>query len=135
MSEEVIKILDALAEKFGLAIDWTSANVLPYLQQLCGKYVTYEIATSVVWMIIGICLLFLGRFCIGKTKYYCQKYCEETDFCTYDDIAFAFGFVAAIAIVLGVAFVLSQTFDIVTCITFPEKIIFDEIQSIYESMK
>lgn len=43
MSEEVIKILDALAEKFGLAIDWTSANVLPYLQQLCGKYVTYEI--------------------------------------------------------------------------------------------
>lgn len=34
MSEEVIKILDALAEKFGLAIDWTSANVLPYLQQL-----------------------------------------------------------------------------------------------------
>lgn len=30
MSEEVIKILDALAEKFGLAIDWTSANVLPY---------------------------------------------------------------------------------------------------------
>ena len=47
MSEEVIKILDALTEKFGLAIDWTSANVLPYLQQLCGKYVTYEIATSV----------------------------------------------------------------------------------------
>lgn len=40
MSEEVIKILDALAEKFGLAIDWTSANVLPYLQQLCDKYVT-----------------------------------------------------------------------------------------------
>lgn len=31
MSEEVIKILDTIAEKFGLAIDWTSANVLPYL--------------------------------------------------------------------------------------------------------
>lgn len=69
MSEEVIKILDALTEKFGLAIDWTSANVLPYLQQLCGKYVTYEIATSVVWMLIGICLLFIGKYVIGKAKY------------------------------------------------------------------
>lgn len=66
MSEEVIKILDALAEKFGLAIDWTSANVLPYLQQLCGKYVTYEIATSVVWILIGICLLFVGKYVIEK---------------------------------------------------------------------
>lgn len=69
MSEEVIKVLDALAEKFGLAIDWTSANVLPYLQQLCGKYVTYEITTSVVWMLIGICLLFIGKYVIGKAKY------------------------------------------------------------------
>lgn len=32
MSVEVIKVLDALVEKFGIAIDWTSANVLPYLQ-------------------------------------------------------------------------------------------------------
>ena len=55
MSEEVIKILDALAEKFGLAIDWTSANVLPYLQQLCDKCVMYEIVTSVIWILPGIC--------------------------------------------------------------------------------
>ena len=47
MSKEIIKILDALAEKAGLAIDWTSANVFPYLQQLCSKYVTYEITTSI----------------------------------------------------------------------------------------
>lgn len=77
MSEEVIKILDALAEKFGLAIDWTSANVLPYLQQLCGKYVTYEIATSVVWILIDICLLFVGKYAIGKAKQYWKEYEEE----------------------------------------------------------
>lgn len=78
MSEEVIKILDALAEKFGLAIDWTSANVLPYLQQLCGKYVTYEIATSVVWMLIGICLLFVCKYVIEKAKY-CWKSTRKID--------------------------------------------------------
>ena len=59
MSEEIIKVLDALAEKFGLAVDWTSVNVIPYLEQLCGKYVNYEIATSVVWLVFGImCIIF-----------------------------------------------------------------------------
>ena len=48
MSEEIIKVLDALAEKFGVAVDWTSANVIPYLEQLCSKCVNYEIATSFV---------------------------------------------------------------------------------------
>ena len=31
MESEAIKLLDALGEKFGLAIDWTSENVYPYL--------------------------------------------------------------------------------------------------------
>lgn len=134
MSEEVIKILDALAEKFGLAIDWTSANVLPYLQQLCGKYVTYEIATSVVWILIGICLLFVGKYVIEKAKYCWGKY-EEERYSDYDFGAIALGILAGCAIVGGIVVILCQTFDIVTCITFPEKIIIEELQSVYSSLK
>lgn len=134
MSEEVIKILDALAEKFGLAIDWTSANVLPYLQQLCGKYVTYEIATSVVWILIGICLLFIGKYVIGKAKYCWGKYKEER-YSDYDFGAISLGVLAGCAIVGGIVVILYQTFDIVTCITFPEKIIIEELQSVYSSLK
>lgn len=134
MSEEVIKILDALAEKFGLAINWTSANVLPYLQQLCGKYVTYEIATSVVWMLIGICLLFVGKYAIGKTKYCWGKYKEDL-YSGYDFGAIWLGILAGCVIVGGIIVILCQTFDIVTCITFPEKIIIEELQSVYSSLK
>ncbi len=134
MSEEVIKILDALAEKFGLAIDWTSANVLPYLQQLCGKYVTYEIATSVVWMLIGICLLFVGKYAIEKAKQYWKKY-EEDTYSDYDGGTVMFGILAGCVIIGGIIVILCQTFDIVTCITFPEKIIIEELQSVYSSLK
>ena len=134
MSEEVIKILDALAEKFGLAIDWTSANVLPYLQQLCGKYVTYEIATSVVWILIGICLLFVGKYSIEKAKQYWKKY-EEDTYSNYDVITVMFEILARCVIVGGIIVILCQTFDIVTCITFPEKIIIEELQSVYSSLK
>lgn len=134
MSEEVIKILDALAEKFGLAIDWTSANVLPYLQQLCGKYVTYEIATSVVWMLIGICLLFIGKYAIEKAKYCWRKYNEE-EYSDYDCGAMLLGILTGCVIVGGIVVILCQTFDIVTCITFPEKIIIEELQAVYSSLK
>lgn len=134
MSEEVIKILDALAEKFGLAIDWTSANVLPYLQQLCGKYVTYEIATSVVWMLIGVCLLFVGKYVIEKAKYCWKKYKEER-YSDYDFGAISLGVLAGCAIIGGIVVILYQTFDIVTCITFPEKIIIEELRAVYSSLK
>lgn len=134
MSEEVIKILDALAEKFGLVIDWTSANIFPYLQQLCGKYVTYEIATSVVWMVIGVCLLFIGKYIIGKAKYCWQKY-KDDNYSDYDVCTFLLGVLAGCVIIAGIIVILCQTFDIVTCVTFPEKIIIKELKSIYSSMK
>lgn len=34
MSEDIIKVLDNLAQKFGIAIDWTSQNAMPYLEDL-----------------------------------------------------------------------------------------------------
>ena len=37
MSNEVIKVLDAFSQKFGIAINWTSENIMPYLQQLGEK--------------------------------------------------------------------------------------------------
>lgn len=31
VSDQIIQVLDAICDKFGLAVDWTSTNVLPYL--------------------------------------------------------------------------------------------------------
>lgn len=105
MSEEVIKILDALAEKFGLAIDWTSANVFPYLQQLCNKCVMYEIITSVIWILLGICLLFSGKYLIRMMKYCWKKYKEGwTSDC--DIIAIRLGVFVGLAIVGGIIIIL-----------------------------
>ena len=133
MSEEIIKVLDALAEKFGLAIDWTSANVIPYLEQLCGKYVNYEIATSVVWLLLGIGFLFLAKWLLKKTKYFYNEADDWED--DYGVCCVLTGIGCSIAIITGLIMIITQTFDIVTCFTFPEKIIIEELRSIYTSMK
>ena len=40
ISEQVIKVLDAVCDKFGIAIDWSSNNVIPYIEQLRNKIIT-----------------------------------------------------------------------------------------------
>lgn len=47
ISDEIIKVLEYLCTRIGLTIDWTSSNVLPYIEQLCGKFVKWEIGTSI----------------------------------------------------------------------------------------
>lgn len=49
----MIKILNDLSSRMGVAVDWTATNIMPYLQDLGTR-----IATYVFWSrIIGICIL------------------------------------------------------------------------------
>lgn len=85
-------------------------------------------------MLIGICLLFIGKYVIEKAKYCWEKYKEER-YSDYDLGAILLGILAGCVIVGGIVVILCQTFDIVTCITFPEKIIIEELQAVYSSLK
>ncbi|MCU6009137.1 hypothetical protein H3U41_19955, partial [Clostridioides difficile] len=69
-SEQIIKILDNLSDKFGMTIDWSNKNVIPYLQTLTTKYINYEIATSVFWIIICVIGVILGILLIYMDRKY-----------------------------------------------------------------
>lgn len=133
VSDEIIKVLDALAEKFGMVIDWTSQNVIPYLEQLCGRYINYEIVTSVVWLIFGVICILAGKWGIKKVQY-CYKRYKENVYSDWDVGSVFAGIGVGIAFLVGVIVIMCQLFDIVTCLTFPEKIILDELKSIYTNM-
>lgn len=112
MSDEIIKILDNLCERFGIAIDWSSQNVLPYLEDLITRYVKYEISTSVFWLIIGVLLFATALILIYVFR-------GNIDFVTY---------VCPFLMIVGSAgfiIIIAQTLDIITCCTIPEKMIFE----------
>jgi hypothetical protein len=50
MTNEIIKVLDYLGEKFGMAIDWTQENVLPYAQDLAERFIKFNIIEDVMWL-------------------------------------------------------------------------------------
>lgn len=116
ISSQIIEVLNDLCMKFGMAIDWSQENVTPYLQELAGKYISWEVATSWAWIVLGVVLILIGIIaCIVEFK---------------TDMTCGFLFVVScFAIVIGVFAVGDQVFDILTCQYFPEKAIFEYVKS------
>lgn len=123
VSEQIIQVLDALGEKFGFAIDWTSENVIPYVETLCTKLISYEIWTSVAWMGIVAILAIVAIVRAIKRPF--------MDCCVDDDIPGGmFTLVCYMTIMAAVFIIGTQIFDIIKCVTFPEMYIFEYIQSV-----
>lgn len=132
VSEQIIQVIDKLCEKFGIAINWTSKNVIPYVETLCKKLVTYEIATSIVWMIIMI-LVSIGS--IVATKKFAPRFKkglkEQGTFECGWTIGTVFAIISLITINFATVCVLGQQImDIVKCATFPEMYIFEYVSNL-----
>lgn len=123
VSDQMISVLDELCSKFGIVIDWTSENVLPYAKELLGKFITYEIVTSVIWIVIGVTGL-IATYAIRKN--YCKKNAITFE-TNLDDMTFGLTILLIIVLLAIIPMIFIQIFDIATCLTFPEKIIFNTI--------
>ena len=118
-SEQLIAVFDALAEKFGVVIDWGSANVVPYITDLANRIVQYEIATSIIWCVLSVCaavsLLLLFRFCRNCK----EKENKRGSFYLADNWACAAFACAGFAVLCAIPLI-TQVFDIVKAISIPE---------------
>lgn len=52
MSEEIIKVLNYIGDKLGIAINWSSENVWPYVVDVLGRYGAMEIINHVIGLVI-----------------------------------------------------------------------------------
>ena len=113
------EMLQKLAEKFGLMLDWSSSTAIPYLQQLAERVVKFEVGQSIFWMIIGIICIIVG---IGLSVFVYKKATAEEYF--DEDILIFFSIVAVILLFTGIGITCCQVYDLVTCYYLPEKILF-----------
>lgn len=118
VSEQIIQVLDALCEKFGFAIDWTSENVVPYLTVLASKLIAYEIWTSVAWVVITLAITITACGLIRKHK---EMFLDGAD-CFFIPIGLFGGLAAIAAIIVNIM-------DIIKCLAFPEMYVFEYIQN------
>ena len=132
ISEQVIKVLDAVCDKFGIAIDWTNNNVIPYIEQLGNKIITYDVCMSIMWLVVGcipLTIAFLIKKFLNKKKLEAEDKPNNYYFTdgTLDegaeDCYFIIGILLVVAIVIGIDNIQSIIQDIV----FPEKAIIEFI--------
>lgn len=123
ISDEIIKVINELCNKFGIAIDWTSQNVIPYLQDLMSRYIKYDIALNIFEIIIGIiCLIIAVISFIEWRKETKKEYEDETKEICLIMTSAAIGTMAIILLI-------TEPKAIIQDIYIPEKTVYEYMQS------
>ena len=119
MSNEMINVLNKLAEKFGIVIDWTSDNLAPYLTDLYGKIVTYNRFIYTAGEIFGLVVMII----CGVLIYRMHKRAQNSYDGGYEVFEFTVSVIAAS--VLFIAFLVASLNigDAISAWILPEKLI------------
>ena len=125
MSDEIIKLLDDLGRRFGIAIDWSSENVMPYLKDLMSRFTSYEIMTSIAWIVIAVAGIAGCSIAIYAINKYANKMLQKRPHSDWDMAKELLIILFGAMIGCFALCIIKQVFDIVTCYTIPEKMIFE----------
>lgn len=52
VSKEIVNVVDGLAERFGVVIDWSKDNVYPQIVDLCERFIQYKLIYNWAWFAI-----------------------------------------------------------------------------------
>lgn len=125
-SSQFIEIFDHLCQKFGVVIDWSAQNVIPYITALCGRMTSYIIFKNVIliFAFAGIFYLF-WRFtnpCCSKEN----KWDPDFQYCKSMNGSYVLGWIGR-GVVTAFSFGMSITalLTIIKCIYLPEFVIVD----------
>lgn len=82
MDNQYVQVLDAICDKLGIAVDWSSQNIVPQIQDVLtryGKYLfgvsTAQVVISSIMIITAIILLFLVIASYNKRGWAYDKSC------------------------------------------------------------
>lgn len=121
MSEEIIKILDNLGEKIGITIDWTSENILPYLQDLMSRFIGLKNVQAIMWVVISAIIILVTILIIAGTIKYIKK--QDKASYEYEDKVFVCGlidFAIGMLTIIFLTILLCNTFGLIQNIYTPE---------------
>lgn len=125
-SSQFIEIFDHLCQKFGVVIDWSAQNVVPYITALCGRMTKYLIFKNVIliFAFIGVFYLFwrFSKPCCSKEN----KWDPDFHCCKSMNISYVLGWLGrGIGAAFTIGMSISALLTIVRCIYLPEFVIID----------
>lgn len=131
MSEEIIKVLDELGKRFGIVIDWSSKNIIPYLQELLKRFICYQNITACVWIIVSIAMTISGFVMIKFLNKWRKSENFDSDYYVDDELLAIVGYIFSICMIaLGIGLIIGNIFRIAKNICMPEMVVYEYIKNI-----
>ena len=142
LSEQVISILDDLSKRFGVVVDWSIENILPYAQDLCSRMAKYKLVTHTSTLILLVIMMSIEIFLLSKVfsewKNIKKGKLENNDSIYFERVRY-YGIeltgIGWVFIIVGGTLILITAMtipccieDIIECVYLPEKVIIDTIQ-------
>lgn len=136
MGNEVIKVLNHLGDQFGVVIDWSSANVMPYLNDLMTRMIKYGMYINIYHIIYAIfitALFIIVTIVLYKIAYKIILKSEENEEYINSakilSTAFAISLVVTVIVALiEIGNIKDRIADIIELNTVPEKYVIEVIQ-------
>lgn len=128
-SKQFIEICNFLASQMGIMIDWTSENIVPYMQDFSDRFIKYEISTSIVWIVVMV-IIPLILFVLAKiaTKEYYESDYAEGILMIIAWMFFSFSCITSFVVVI------IQIFHIIKAVNIPEQLIIEELLRVKSSL-
>lgn len=131
MSEEIIKVLDELGKRFGIMIDWSNQNIIPYLQELLKRFICYRNITACVWIIISIAMTISGVVMIKFLNKWRKSENYDSNYYVDDELLAICGYIFSICIIaLGIGLMIGNILGIAKNICMPEMVVYEYIKNI-----
>lgn len=132
MSSEIIEVLNALCEKLGFTVDWSTQNVLPQFYNLLDRYSRYMFARNVAEIVLGAVFIVLSIVAMrityksyksngwAKTCYVSDHYTDPVECCEISNMAWGVIGVS-ISVFLIAFFVVVVHFNgLIQCVMIPD---------------
>jgi hypothetical protein len=130
-SEQIMQVIDDIAKRFGIALDYTKDNIVPQIERLAERYATYKLSISIYAIVVGMVFMLAAAIMliklIKKANVYFvrERWGIEATPAAVLLITLVSVFGAA-----GLGLVLSYIAIAIKAATLPELVFFDYIRSI-----
>jgi len=100
---------------------------MPYLEDLCGRYINYEVYTSIAWCVVIAAIVVVAGliWAIGSIA---NRFSRSRN-----DIPEVFSVIFFAFLAIGFIVWTVQAFDIIECYTIPEKTILEYLKQLMNS--
>jgi heme/copper-type cytochrome/quinol oxidase subunit 2 len=128
VADQIIKVIDKLAEKFGIVVDTSK----PVLEQLAHNIVQYCFYKSTILSIIFGLILLLA---IIGLVFYLIKFKKALDKNTFDDGYMCLILAFTITMIISAIFFYRNVDVVISSKVFPEKVVIEYVSDQYKKIK